>query len=177
MRGIFPQVFLAVLLSTGVGTHSCAASSGGDNCPTFPPVLSLSLGDIYADAQGSVPNDAVVQKNRDLTTGVDQFMRYLEKALDNPAAGPGEASAACAYENFRTWAKAGALTVDPKPFSREGAAKRNPSSAQQGRAAADFLARLPAIWSARACCRSEKQFPTRCEPVILAIRCSSRPHR
>jgi hypothetical protein len=125
MRHIFPQVFLAVLLSTVVGVHSYAASSLGDNCPTFPPVLSLSLGDIYADAQGSVPNDAVVKKNRYLITGVDRFMRYLEKALDNPGAGPNEASAACAYENFRTWAKAGALTIDPKPFSREGAAKRS----------------------------------------------------
>jgi hypothetical protein len=125
MRDIFPQIFLAVLLSTVGAAHSYAASSVGDNCPPFPPVLSLSLGDIYADVQGSIPNNAVVQKNRDLTTGVDQFMRYLEKALDNPSADPDEASAACAYENFRTWAKAGALTIDPKHFSREGAEKRS----------------------------------------------------
>jgi len=125
MTNFLPKVFIAALLSTVVGAHSYAASPAGKSCPVFSPVMSLSLGDIYADAQGSVPNEAVVHKNRDLTAGVDEFMRYLEKALDNPDARPGESSAACAYGNFATWAKAGALTTEPKPFSREGAAKRS----------------------------------------------------
>jgi poly(beta-D-mannuronate) lyase len=125
VRKIVSRMFLAVLLSAAINcTDSYAASPAGETCPVFPPVMSLSLADIYADAKGSVPNEAAVRGNRDLIAGLDQFMRYLEQALDSPNARQGDAAVACAYGNFKQWATARALTVEPKPYSREGATKR-----------------------------------------------------
>jgi|GEM_PF-5221715 len=106
----------------GIRVSEDAASSAP--CPIFPPVMSLILGDIYSDAHGSIPNEAMVQKNKEQTDKIDGFLRYAEYALDSPAARIGDAAAECAYDNFRQWAKARALTVEPKPYNRQGAVSR-----------------------------------------------------
>lgn len=104
--------------------HGMPGSQTASECPAFPPVTSLILGDIYSDARGSIPNEAMVQKNKEQTDKVDGFLRFIEQALDHSGVRRDDAGAKCAYENFGQWARAGALTVEPKPYNREGAAKR-----------------------------------------------------
>ena len=99
-------------------------STSSTPCTVFPPVTSLILGDIYSDVQGSVPNEAMVRTNKEQTDRVDNFLRYAEHALDSPNARIGDAGADCAYDNFRRWARAKALTVEPKPYNRQGAVSR-----------------------------------------------------
>jgi poly(beta-D-mannuronate) lyase len=90
----------------------------------FPPVRTLELVGIYTDARQSVPNPDAERRNTEMTASVDSFMRFLEKAVDNPAARPGDPAADCAYDNLRQWARDGALTVDPPQFNRDGLVKR-----------------------------------------------------
>lgn len=111
-------------LSLGLWVLCHPARAAGPSCPDFPPVLSLQLVGIYTDARQSVPDPAAEKKNSDLTSGVDQLLRSVEQALDRPGVGSGDPAAICAYENFRKWATAGALTVEPKPYNRDGTVKR-----------------------------------------------------
>jgi hypothetical protein len=106
------------------GGQSSASAASGASCPVFSPVMTLVLSDIYSDAHGSVPDEVMVQKNKEQTDKVDAFLRYAENALDSPAARTGDAASDCAYSNFRQWAKAGALTVEPKPYNRQGKVSR-----------------------------------------------------
>lgn len=107
-----------------VGAQQPASSTLNAICPAFPPVMTLILGDIYSDAHGSVPDEAMVQKNKAQTDRVDAFLRDAENALDSPASRTGDTTSDCAYENFRQWARAGALTVEPKPYNRQGKVSR-----------------------------------------------------
>ena len=109
-----------VLTTTAPTTAQAAVPS----CPDFPPVLSLHLVGIYTDARQSVPDAVAEKKNSDLTTGVDQFLRSIEQALDRPGVHSGDPAADCAFENFKKWAQSGALTVEPKPYNRDGTVKR-----------------------------------------------------
>ena len=71
-----------------------------------------------------MPDPSAEKKNSDLTSGVDQFQRSLEAALDRPGVSATDPAALCAYDNFKKWAAAGALTVEPKPYNRDGTVKR-----------------------------------------------------
>ena len=110
------------LAAEDVGDYTSAQSSAA--CIAFPPVMTLVLGDIYSDAHGSISNEAMVEKNKEQTEKIDAFLRSGEHALDGPAAGVGDAASDCAYDNFRKWAKAGALTVEPEPYNRQGKVSR-----------------------------------------------------
>jgi len=106
------------------GVRASWSATSSATCPVFPPMMTLVLGDIYSDAHGSVPDEAMVQKNKEQTDKIDAFLRYAENALDSPTARTGDAVSDCAYDNFREWAKAGALTVEPKPYNRQGKVSR-----------------------------------------------------
>lgn len=94
-----------------------------DRCPSFAPVMYLELVGIYTDPAQSVVDPQAEQKNAEVTRSVDDFMRYVEKAVD--AGGkPNEAVLACAYGAYKSWALAGALTGEPPKYNRDGAAKR-----------------------------------------------------
>ncbi len=122
----WPLLFLLIsgLLLQGL---FCTAQAAGESepYPSFPPVMTLDgLVDMYTDARGSVVDQAAENKNKDLCAGVDKFMGYLAKTLDNPNAKPGDPMSDCAYANFHKWAEAGALTVEPKVYNRGGTMKR-----------------------------------------------------
>jgi poly(beta-D-mannuronate) lyase len=96
----------------------------GFSCPFFPPVMVLELLDPYADPQYSIVNADAAQKNALLLQSIDKFMVYIEQALDVSSGLPNPLTAQCAYQQFRNWAAAGALTAEPATFNREGILKR-----------------------------------------------------
>lgn len=120
------SVVLCILLGLWALTTAAPATAPALplSCPDFPPVLSLQLVAIYTDTRQSVPDAAAEKKNSDLTAGVDQFLRSIEQAIDRPDVHRGDPAADCAFENFKKWAIAGALTVEPKPYNRDGTVKR-----------------------------------------------------
>lgn len=112
------QWLLAGLLLISAGAVHAALADAP--CPSFPPVSYLTAQGFYTDPRGSMANPAVVKQNSDLSADVTRFMRYAEQALDGSGAGPNRPSAACAYDAFKNWAMAGALTTKPPVFNREG---------------------------------------------------------
>jgi poly(beta-D-mannuronate) lyase len=104
---------------------ACAATNDAGACAPLEPVRSLALEEIYSDSKGSIPNEAAVEHNGYLTASINLFLRRLEQALDRPGAGPGDPQSRCAAATFHSWGEAGALTLQPVPYSREGAASVN----------------------------------------------------
>ncbi|MCC7049175.1 MAG: alginate lyase family protein [Alphaproteobacteria bacterium] len=95
-----------------------------DQCPTFAPVMYLELVGIYTDPAQSVVDHQAEQKNTEVTRSVDDFMRYVETAVDGSSGKSDAAMLACAFSAYRSWAVAGALTGEPPKYNRDGAAKR-----------------------------------------------------
>jgi poly(beta-D-mannuronate) lyase len=95
-----------------------------DACPAFPPVKYLELEEFYTDPKFSVVNQAAEDRNNAQVKPVDNFMRYVEQALDHPSGQTDPSVSSCAYNAFKSWAAAGALTGEPPKFNSEGALKR-----------------------------------------------------
>jgi hypothetical protein len=122
VRNLISGLLVPALVAASVAGNPGRAATNA--CPSFPPVMSLVLNGIYSDAKGSIPDQAAVQTNRELTASITNFLNSVEQALDSPGAHPGDARADCAFANFQQWAHAGALTIEPKPYNRQGTVAR-----------------------------------------------------
>jgi poly(beta-D-mannuronate) lyase len=93
-------------------------------CPRFAPVMALDLEDIYHDPHSSIPDAAAEQRNQARLKQLTDFMRFIEQEVDDGEARSGQGR--CAFEAFRVWAAAGALTQQPfVRYSREGTITRD----------------------------------------------------
>ena len=117
-------MFLTLLVATASPSHGQTA------CKALPPVKTLVLKAMYSDAKSSVVEAANAADNAKIEAPIFDFFRATEHALDQPNARPGDAESDCAYRNFADWARAGALTFEPKVYDSGGKVKRgllNPS--------------------------------------------------
>jgi poly(beta-D-mannuronate) lyase len=94
-------------------------------CPVFKPVMYLELENFYSDSKFSVVNHGAEDRNNAQVKPIDDFMRSIEQALDHTKSPADPAAMACAYNAFKSWAAAGALTGEPPKFNSEGALKRS----------------------------------------------------
>ncbi len=93
-------------------------------CPRFAPVMALDLEDIYHDSRSSIPDAAAEKRNQARLQQLTDFMRFIEQEVDDGDARRGQGGT-CAFEAFRVWAVAGALTKQPfVRYSREGTITR-----------------------------------------------------
>jgi poly(beta-D-mannuronate) lyase len=93
-------------------------------CPSFAPVMALDLENIYHDPRSSVPDVRAEERNGIRLKHVIDFMQFIEQKLDRRDLDT--AQRVCAFDNFRSWAVAGALTNQPfVKYSREGTITRN----------------------------------------------------
>ncbi|MGH6835855.1 MAG: alginate lyase family protein [Methylocella sp.] len=99
-------------------------AAAGPARPSFDPPQTLALSDIYTDAKASVEDKAAENRNAAASATVDNFLNSVEQAMDRPGAKSGDAAADCAYASFEQWARAGALTVEAKPYNRQGTVLR-----------------------------------------------------
>ena len=87
--------------------------------------MYLELEQFYSDPKFSVVNQAAEERNNARVKPVDDFMRSIEQAPDHTNNPADPAAMSCAYNAYRSWAEAGALTGEPPTFNSEGALKRS----------------------------------------------------
>ena len=116
----------ALLRAAAVAIFLVVASKGhaGPVCQTIPPMATLALEDIYTDAKGSIEDRAAEERNAAQTRDVSTFLTSAENAIDKPAARPGDPEADCAFKQFESWARAGALTFEPPSYNGPGKINR-----------------------------------------------------
>jgi len=114
-----PHVVLVIaLVAPWVGATPPAAAQ--NECPKFPPVMTLESGGIYKDYRTSIPDEAMEKARAQQRAPIEAFLKSVEAGVDSPNARPGNPASDCAFRNFRAWGDAGALTQEPAAFSGAG---------------------------------------------------------
>src|SRR5580698_103431 len=93
--------FSLLLYTTVLWGSSAWSADDGVTDRDFPPVLEVDSSKIYDNAN-SVPNPELVKESARLNKPIDDFMRYLAKAVDSGS------DLKRPYEQLESWAQAGA---------------------------------------------------------------------
>ena len=115
-------LFRSVVIAIFIGCASQGYAQTG--CQIIPPMATLVLESIYTDAKGSIEDHAAEDRNAAQNKDLRTFMALVENALDKSTARPGNPETDCAFKQFDSWARAGALTFEPPSYNREGKISR-----------------------------------------------------
>jgi poly(beta-D-mannuronate) lyase len=112
----------SVVIAIFIGCTSQGYAQTG--CQIIPPMATLVLESIYTDAKGSIEDHAAEDRNAAQNKDLRTFMAAVENAIDKSTARPGNPETDCAFKQFDSWARAGALTFEPPSYNREGKISR-----------------------------------------------------